>query len=271
MNPPLTLVHLFGLPTLPWLTAAVFLIAWVPVLGVTSAVVVAIVYAFAASAVGGAMAFRSWYGVAQMRCAIWWLAGQIAYMVLACCAVPPVLFWDASLVQVLSGLVGVLVLWLLVGVWSYRRRRARLVGQEAEWLATVVQPSRGRVSYSLTAQNSPPLPFVRPWIAGVAAVWIYHALVASSAVEAAMPILMFGLVVSVAWMIVAFVGPGLADAAVLARAQREAGVVWVHADLEALQALRRSFFLSRWLAPANPPQLTQAPPARSVRRRSTRR
>jgi hypothetical protein len=67
------------------------------------------------------------------------------------------------------------------------------------------------------------------------------------------------------WLMSKLFGPGLGVALCLRAIEREAGQCWVHRDLEQLQALRRAWWVTRWLAPADPPQLATSRLAKGKR------
>lgn len=170
--------------------------------------------------------------------------------------------------------------------WAAGREwlRLRAQGADGEWARGHVDLRAGTVRDATGGgMGAPPS---RPWGSGASAsgwIWVVGALMLnlpllwrSGGIDdlEVMPWLVATIIVSVSWFGVTWIGPLAARTRFVMLLERQAGRRFVHADLAQLQALRRSWFLSRWLMKEEPPagrQETPAPQRAPALRRRRRR
>jgi hypothetical protein len=150
--------------------------------------------------------------------------------------------------------------WLAVGTCSLSLAMAFVAGFRRQWLplrnegfdgawaCTNVDPEAGRLRASALLDNTPGAVPTSPWLIAALAAngpLLYRAWGATDA--QAMPFVLAVLVLTSVWIFVRKVGPTAARGWFVLQLERHHGKRILHEHHEELQALRRSFWLSRWL------------------------
>jgi hypothetical protein len=121
-------------------------------------------------------------------------------------------------------------------------------GFDGAWARTNVDPDAARLRASALLGTDPHAAPPYPWLAlalGVNGPLLYRAWGASDA--QVMPFVLAALALTSVWVFVRNVGPLAARGRFVLQLERHHGRRIVHEHYEELQALRRSFWLSRWL------------------------
>ncbi len=170
--------------------------------------------------------------------------------------------------------VGGSLLLVFVGAMVHQWRALQEQGLDGPWVGEHVDPVSGRLrADALMSSNGNQKPWHPVWVAALACniPLLYHSWGVSD--TQAMPVILLVLLLTDIWLCARHLGPAVGKALFLLAWERRAGRTLVHESWEDLQALRRSFWLSRWLmvkeAPLQP--AAAAPrPTRTQRRRGGR-
>jgi hypothetical protein len=122
------------------------------------------------------------------------------------------------------------------------------------------------------AQQPVSQPHAIPWLVAGAAVnipWLFRAQGITDA--QLLPWALALLAAGVVWVAAAYVGPMLGKSLFLLALERAKGPRLVHEHFEDIQALRRSWWLSRWLMSRVPSLEAQVPPSGSQQNSRQRR
>ena len=149
-------------------------------------------------------------------------------------------------------------------------------GLDGPWVREYVDPVSGRLrADALMSGSSGQKQWHPAWVAGLGCniPLLYHSWGVSDA--QAMPFVLLVLLGASVQLCARHLGPAAGKAWFLLAWERRAGRPLVHENWEGLQALRRSYWLSRWLMVKEvkelPPPAAQAPrPTRTQRRRAGR-
>ena len=144
--------------------------------------------------------------------------------------------------------VGGSLLLVFAGAVIRQWRLLQPQGLDGPWVREHVDPVSGRLRADALMPGSGGRTQWSPvWVAALAAniPLIYHSWGVSDL--QAMPIVMVGMLLTGMWICAGYSGPTFGKALFLLRWERHAGRRLVHEGWEDLQALRRSFWLSRWL------------------------
>lgn len=165
------------------------------------------------------------------------------------------------------------LLLVFVGAAVHQLHLLQQEGLDGPWIREHVDPVSGRLRADALRPGSGSQTSWHP--AGVAALGcnlplIYHAWGVSD--QQVMPVLLLVMVLTSVWVCVRHIGPTAGKALFLLGWERRAGKTLVHEGWEDLQALRRSFWLSRWLMAKEPSPLAAVSPrlTRTQRRRGGR-
>ncbi len=150
--------------------------------------------------------------------------------------------------------VGGSLLLVFVGAGVHQWRRLQQEGLDGPWIRGHVDPVSGRLRADALRPGSGNQTSWHPaWVAALAAnsPLIYHSWGVSD--QQVMPVLLLVMVLTTVWVCVRHIGPTAGKALFLRDWERRAGRTLVHEGWEDLQALRRSYWLSRWLMVKEPP------------------
>jgi hypothetical protein len=169
--------------------------------------------------------------------------------------------------------VGGSLLLVFAGAGGRQWHQLQQQGLDGPWVREHVNPQSGRLrADALTSVHGSQMPWAPWWIGAVACniPLIYHSWGVSDL--QAMPFAVLVLLGTGVWVCVRQTGPMAGKALFLRGWERREGRTLVHEGWEDLQALRRSFWLSRWLMVKEPPPPAAAVPrpTRTQRRRGGR-
>jgi len=159
--------------------------------------------------------------------------------------------------------VGGSLLLVFVGAMVHQWRRLQRQGLDGPWVGDHVDPVSGRLrADALMSRSSDQKAWHPAWVAALACniPLLYHSWGVSD--TQAMPIILLVLLLTDIWLCAIHLGPAAGKALVLLAWERQAGRTLVHENWEDLQALRYSYWLSRWLMVKEPPP----PPAAAAPR-----
>ena len=180
------------------------------------------------------------------------------------------LAWRGGAVVSVGGSLLLVFAGAVVRQWRLLQRQ----GLDGPWVREHVDPVSGRLRFAALMPGSSDRTQWSPvWVAALAAniPLIYRSWGVSDL--QVMPIVMVVMLLTGMWIFAGYSGPTFGKALFLLRWERRAGRTLVHENWEDLQALRRSYWLSRWLMVKEPPPptATAAPrPTRTQRRRGGR-
>jgi hypothetical protein len=196
----------------------------------------------------------------------------------------------ASAAIAIDGSAPELVPWVIAGAWltvlaaagvSALRCRTALgaaEGADGRWLRQSVDLVHGRLRAGSDAAVDREYTSSVQVLTACAAVnlpWLLRAWRIDGL--ALFPWLAAGMIAAAAWASSRLLGPMIGRALYLASLERRQGLHFVHDELESLQALRASYWLSRWLmpggaaaAPGRPAPRGAAPPSAAPHRRTQR-
>lgn len=165
------------------------------------------------------------------------------------------------------------LLLVFVGAMVHQWRRLQRQGLDGPWVGEHVDPVSGRLrADALISRSSDQKAWHPAWVAALACniPLLYHSWGVSD--TQAMPIILLVLLLTDIWLCAVHLGPAAGKALFLLAWERRAGRILVHENWEGLQALRRSYWLSRWLMVKEPlPPAAAAPRlTRTQRRRGGR-
>jgi hypothetical protein len=227
------------------------LLGWPTVLALGSAMSVAMVL------LAGWIACRSDFGGRQ---GIAGAALMLLFLVPLIAGVAVMTLSLAGLPQLAWLAVGTCALSLAMAFVAGFRRQwlpLRNEGFDGAWARTNVDPEAGRLRASALLDNTPgAAASTSPWLIAALAAngpLLYRAWGATDA--QAMPFVLAVLVLTSLWIFVRQVGPMAARGCFVLQLERHHGRRIVHEHLEELEALRRSFWLSRWFSGKGPADL----------------
>ena len=158
------------------------------------------------------------------------------------------------------------LLLVFVGAMVHQWRSLQQQGLDGPWVGEHVDPVSSRLrADALMSSNGGQKPWHPVWVAALACniPLLYHSWGVSD--TQAMPVILLVLLLTAIWLCARHLGPAAGKALFLLAWERRAGRTLVHENWEDLQALRRSFWLSRWLMVKEPlPPAAAAPRAAGV-------
>jgi hypothetical protein len=169
--------------------------------------------------------------------------------------------------------VGGSLLFVFAGTVAYQWRRLQQQGLDGPWVREHVDPVSGRLRADALMPGHGNQTQWSPWWIGAVACnipLVYHSWGVSD--TQAMPIILLVLALTAAWICTGYIGPAAGKALFLLGWERRAGRTLVQEGWDDMQALRRSFWLSRWLMVKEPPPPAAAAPrlTRTQRQRDGR-
>jgi hypothetical protein len=172
---------------------------------------------------------------------------------------------DSVAVLALLGGIFTVAIPLLGSAWIERARLERQ-GSKGAWVQQHVDAKAGRMRADALLSNSPPPRQGLLWLVVGAAVnvpWVFRTQGITDAQMLPWALALFA--AAVVWVAAAYMGPRLGRAVLLLRLERATKQRLVHEHFEDIQQLRRDFWLSRWLMPAE--AALDEPPSKPEKRR----
>ena len=167
--------------------------------------------------------------------------------------------------------VGGSLLLVFAGAGVRQWRQLQRQGLDGPWVREHVDPVSGRLRATALLRGSGGQTQWSPWLIGAVACNIpllYHSWGVSDL--QAMPVVVLVLLGTGVWICAGHSGPAAGKAVFLLGWERRAGQTLVHEGWDDLQALRRSYWLSRWLMVKEPPPAAAPRLTRTQRRRGGR-
>jgi hypothetical protein len=205
--------------------------------------------------------FRSTHGSLQGYVSTLVMLTMLVVVVAGAAGAVSALFVSRSMGLAVLAFLSVGMVAVQAGVSYQTHRVLRREGSSNEWLKTHVDFVRGRI-----VSTQSPWPPVSGWLRSP---WLIGALAANvpliwrlwGGTDAQIVLLLLPVMTTCAVMIIVqLTGPTLGRAVYLTQIEKQMGLRLMHHDLAQLQALRRSWWLSRWLMPRVPSLEAQVPP-----------